>query len=102
MRPVDNRDSTILIFSDYLEETGLEEEAEEIRKQARSPPNNSWYYEYRTVAAVGGIGEGTVGSDGTSTVSGGFIGVGGNIGGFVGGVMGGFGRNSVSNAGSDI
>jgi hypothetical protein len=96
VKPKDNEEATILIFSDYLEEIGEITQAQEMREDVRNPKTNKWCYEYRFsdnggnvgIPRVNGITTISTGSRigaGNSIVGGGNS-VGSNVGGSVEGV----------------
>jgi hypothetical protein len=61
MKPKDNSDLTLLIYSDYLEETGLIEEAISIREQVKQEQINQFSHEVRNYNV--GAGHSYVGFD---------------------------------------
>jgi hypothetical protein len=58
VRPKDNSDATILIFSDYLEEIGLIEEAQEVREQINVNIVNHYAYSATYTVGTPGYQEG--------------------------------------------
>jgi hypothetical protein len=46
MKPKDDSDDTLLVFSDYLEETGEIKQAEELREVITYKETNQWHRSY--------------------------------------------------------
>ena len=46
MKPQDHSDTTLLIWSDWLEENGEEQKAHDLREEIANPPARRWSYEY--------------------------------------------------------
>ena len=63
MKPQDHSDTTLLVWSDWLEENGEEQKAHELREEIAHPPVDRWDWEYLIGGGsrVGGIVSGFVG-----------------------------------------
>jgi len=68
MKPQDHSDTTLLVWSDWLEENGEEQRAHDLREEIANPPAKRWDYDYywSNAADVGAIGLHGVGGAGTS------------------------------------
>ena len=91
MKPQDHSDTTLLVWSDWLEENGEEQKAHELREEIANPPRKRWgYTSCSSGTAVGGdVFSGVGGISGGSGVGGGIgygirVGSGGLIGSNVG------------------
>ena len=101
MKPQDHSDTTLLVWSDWLEENDEEQKAHELREEIANPHAEKWSYQYRYRSRgnyVGG-GDDRVGSiaTGEDVGVGGVNGVGGdgeNVGGVIMDVGGGLASNS--------
>ena len=69
MKPQDHSDTTLLVWSDWLEENGEEQKAYDLREEIASHPAEKWSYEQ---FSRGGY---LVGSDRGDSVGGGFGGM---------------------------
>ena len=74
MKPQDHSDTTLLVWSDWLEENGEEQKAHDLREEIANPPANRWSNDYRYHDGVGSIGGFVVGGDYAGGVVGGIIG----------------------------
>jgi len=84
MKPQDHSDTTLLVWSDWLEENEQEQKAHDLREEIVNPPAQRWGYTFRSYGGrcVGGdYGSERVAGDGGYVVGGSPIGerVGGGI-----------------------
>ena len=69
MKPQDHSDTTLLVWSDWLEENGEEQKAHDLREEIANSPVERWDYEYyrgggrRVGGYCGGSGGGVVGGN---------------------------------------
>ena len=76
----DSSDSSLLVYSDWLEDEGRLEEAEEVRRGTREPKTQRWIYEWRVfISGVGGDGGGVGGGVGGGDGAGGGVVGGGSL-----------------------
>ena len=71
MKPQDHSDTTLLVWSDWLEENGEEQKAHELREEIANPPADRWSSDNRRSGVVGvdgRIGGDYVGGGGRSGV----------------------------------
>ena len=82
MQPQDHSDTTLLVWSDWLEENGEEQKAHDLREEIANPPARRWSLEYWNIGIVGGVGGDSVGGNGTVIAGGNDI-IGAHVGGRV-------------------
>ena len=59
MQPQDHSDTTLLVWSDWLEENGQEQKAHDLREEIATPLVKRWDWEHRpraTIASTIGVG----------------------------------------------
>ena len=80
MKPQDHSDTTLLVWSDWLEENGEEQKAYDLREEIANPPAMKTNQESRLSIGVGGIGDNRAGGFNSIDVGGFSVGDGCNEG----------------------